>query len=264
MSIRTICKERFLIFALVICALVCSGAAAGDFVPFVIPAKPNADSLIAFRSFEPIRTDSDRLRAYGGHFYQAEKRVRLWGVNMSFGANLPKYADAPHIAARLAAAGVNTFRCHHLDSARWPRGLWNAKDGKDITPEALDRLDFFIDQLARRGICVNINLHVGRAHSQYLDMPKANRQYDKISNIFTPALIDAQKKYARQLLSRVNPYRKVRYADDPAVAIVEITNENSFFMWVTKIASLCGTVKKHSGLSRHTMQVFFKTNLTLG
>ncbi|MHC4488883.1 MAG: hypothetical protein ACYSW7_06865, partial [Planctomycetota bacterium] len=118
-----------------------------------------------------------------------------------------------------------------MDSAQWPRGLWNAQDGKTITPEALDRLDYFIDQLARHGIFVNINLHVGRAHSRYLGLPEANRKYDKISTIFTPELVDAQKKYARDLLAHVNPYRNVRYADDPAVAIVEITNENSFFMW---------------------------------
>jgi hypothetical protein len=204
---------------------------AGDFVPFVIPAKPNPDSLIAVTSFEPIKTDSNRLQASDGHFYRNGERIRLWGVNLSFGANLPRHEDAPFVAARLAAAGVNTVRCHHMDTARWPRGLWNAKDGKTITPEALDRLDYFIDQLARYGICVNINLHVGRAHSEYLGLPRANRQYDKISNIFTPALIDAQKLYARQLLTHINPYRKVRYADDPAVAIVEITNENSFFMW---------------------------------
>jgi len=118
-----------------------------------------------------------------------------------------------------------------MDTSRWPRGLWNAEDGKSITPEALDRLDYFIDQLARYGIWVNINFHVGRAHSQYLGLPETNRNYDKISNIFTPALIDAQKQYARDLLTHVNRYRKVRYADDPAVAIVEITNENSLFMW---------------------------------
>jgi len=211
--------------------LVCSGAAEEDFVPFVIPARPNPDSPIAYPSSQPIKTNSDRLVASGGHFYRDGRRVRLWGVNLSFGANLPRREDAPYVAARLAAAGVNTVRCHHMDSARWPRGLWNARDGKTITPEALDRLDYFIDQLARRGICVNINLHVGRVHSQFLGLPKTNRQYDKISNIFTPALIDAQKKYARELLTHVNRYRKVRYADDPAVAIVEITNENSLFMW---------------------------------
>jgi len=210
---------------------VCSGAAAEDFVPFVIPARPNPDSPIAYPSSPPIKTDSDRLVASGSHFYRGGHRVRLWGVNLSFGANLPKHEDARYIAARLAAAGVNTVRCHHMDTARWPRGLWNAKDGKSIAPEALDRLDYFIDQLAHHGICVNINLHVGRVHSQFLGSPKTNRQYDKIFNIFTPALIDAQKKYASELLTHVNQYRKVRYADDPAVAIVEITNENSFFMW---------------------------------
>ena len=210
--------------------LTCSNLVAQELVPFVIPARPNPDSLIAYPSSLPIKTDSDRLAAHR-HFFRGKRLVRLWGVNLSFGANLPTHEDAPHIAARLAEAGVNAIRCHHMDTARWPRGLWNAQDGKTIAPEALDRLDFFIDQLARRGICVNINLHVGRAHSQYLNLPKTNREYDKISNIFTPALIDAQKKFARELLTHVNPYRKLRYADDPAVAIVEITNENSLFMW---------------------------------
>jgi len=207
-------------------------AVAGqDFVPFVIPARPDANSPMAFTSFRPIETGSDRLVAQAGHFHLAGQRVRLWGVNLSFGANLPQHADAPHVAARLAAAGVNAVRCHHMDSARWPRGLWNAQNGKTIAPEALDRLDYFIAQLARHGIFVDINLHVGRAHSQYLGLPETNRQYDKISTIFTPELIDAQKKYARDLLTHFNPYRNVRYADDPAVAIVEITNENSLFMW---------------------------------
>jgi len=210
----------------------CGGRAVGaDLVPFVIPAKPNPDSAIAAPPTEPIATNSPRLLVSGGHFHRAGKRVRLWGVNLSFGANFPTHEAAKHIAARMAAVGVNTVRCHHMDTARWPRGIWNAKDGKDIAPEALDRLDFFIDQLAGRGICVNINLHVGRAHSEYLDVPETTRNYDKVTNIFTPALIKAQKKYARELLTHVNPYRKVRYADDPAIAFVEITNENSFFMW---------------------------------
>jgi len=230
---KSVGKKSLLIlfaFASIVCC-ACRVASAGDFAPFVIPAKPNLSSPIAFTSIEPITVESERLRVDAGHFYRSGERVRLWGVNFSFGASLPKHEDAPFIAARLAAAGVNAVRCHHLDTARWPRGLWNPEDGKTIMPEALDRLDFFIDQLARHGIFVDINLHVGRAHSEYLGLPASNRQYDKISNIFTPVLVDAQKGYACELLAHVNPYRKVRYADDPAVAIVEITNENSFFMW---------------------------------
>jgi len=178
-SIRKKCTRQILFFTFIACAFVCRMSVAEDFVPFVIPAKPNVGSLIAVTSFEPIKTDSDRLQADNGHFYRGGKRVRLWGVNLSFGANLPRHEDAPYVAARLAAAGVNSVRCHHLDTARWPRGLWNAKDGKTITPEALDRLDYFIDQLTRYGICVNINLHVGRAHSQYLgDVSRAITKVD--------------------------------------------------------------------------------------
>ena len=206
------------------------GIEMGDFVPFVIPAKVNPNSLIAAPSGKPITIDSERIIAKE-HFYRGKERIRLWGVNLSFGANLPSHDDAPHIAARLAAAGVNTVRCHHMDTASFPRGLWDDKNPRILSAEALDRLDFFIDQLARQSICANINLHVGRVHSQYLDIPKPNCEYDKMCNIFTPALIDAQKQYARDLLTHVNKYRKVRYADDPAVAIVEITNENSLFMW---------------------------------
>jgi len=216
------------IFSAVFCS---SRAVAAELVPFVIPARSNPDSAIAAPPAEPIGADSPRLTARSGHFFRGDDRVRLWGVNLSFGVNFPTHEAAPYIAARLAAAGVNAVRCHHMDTSSWPRGIWNAEDGKDISPEALDRLDFFIDQLARRGIYVDINLHVGREHSQFLGLPKSDSGYDKIANIFTPALVDAQKKYARDLLGHVNKYRNVRYADDPAIAIVEITNENSFFMW---------------------------------
>ena len=36
-----------------------------------------------------------------------------------------------------------------------------------------------------------------------------------------------QKEYAKQLLTHYNPYTKTQYCDEPAVAMVEIVNENS-------------------------------------
>lgn len=218
-----------LALSIVILATFDCMAIAQEFTPFVIPARIDSAPAIWIDDYQPIAVDSERLRA-DKHFYR-NHRVRIWGVNLSFGANFPTHQDAPHVAARLAAAGVNSVRCHHMDTSRWPRGIWNAKDGRTIEPEALDRLDYFINELAQCGIWVNINLHVGRAHSQYLGLPKTNSSYDKIAGIFTPALVEAQKQYAKDLLGHVNPYRKVRYADDPAIAFVEITNEDSFFMW---------------------------------
>ena len=144
---------------------LCPPVPGQAFAPFVIPARINSEHAVWIADYEPITADSDRLRA-DEHFHQGRQRVRIWGVNLSFGANFPTHQDAPQVAERLAAAGVNSVRCHHMDTSRWPRGIWNTQDGRAIEPEALDRLDYFINELARRGIWVNINLHVGRAHSQ--------------------------------------------------------------------------------------------------
>ncbi len=206
-------------------------AAADDaFVPFVIPATTPAESLVRF-SYEPIAPDAPHIVVSDDHFHDGTKRVRMWGVNLSFAANFPDPKDAPVIAERLAAAGINSVRMHHMDTDRYPRGIWNAKDGKTIAPEALERMDAFVNELAERGIRINLNLHVGRGHSRYLGLPKAPEKYDKITGIFTPKVVAAQKQYARDLLDRVNPHRGKRYAGDPVIAFVEITNEDSLFMW---------------------------------
>lgn len=206
-----------------------AGVCASEMVPFAIPAKVNPDSAIAMR-YRPL-DEKDRLHAETHFVNEAGQPVRLWGVNLSFGASFPTHEDAEQIAARMAAFGVNSVRCHHMDTDKWPRGIWDAT-GKDLHPEALDRLDYFINQLALHGIYTNLNLHVGKKYSAELDIPASPTDYDKMVNIFTPELIDAQKTYARKLLTHKNPYRNnVPYAEDYAVAIVEITNENSLFMW---------------------------------
>jgi hypothetical protein len=220
------------LFAAIFALSSVAGAIQGqEFVPFVIPARINPEQAMWVTDCKPIKTDSERLAAGPAEHFHVDTRVRIWGVNLCFGANFPTHEDAPYVAERLAAAGINSVRCHHLDTSRWPSGIWNAADGKTIEPQAVDRLDYFINEMAKRGIWVNINLHVGRDHSKYLGLPPTNREYDKITGIFTPALINAQKQYAHDLLTHVNPYRGVQYADDPAVAFVEITNEDSFFMW---------------------------------
>ncbi|NQU26285.1 MAG: carbohydrate binding domain-containing protein, partial [Candidatus Nealsonbacteria bacterium] len=53
--------------------------------------------------------------------------------------------------------------------------------------------------------------------------------YDKGLDNFEPRMIELQKKYARDLLTHVNPYTKTAYAAEPAVAFVEISNEDALF-----------------------------------
>ena len=137
-------------------ALIVSGVGiAADMVPFVIGADVHPDSEIAME-YQPL-TEQDRLAAEKQHFTDASGgRVRLWGVNLSFNANFPTHDDAERIAKRMAAFGVNAVRFHHMDTSNWPRGIW-AEDGKDLHPEALDRLDYFIDQIEKGESDTNVN-----------------------------------------------------------------------------------------------------------
>ncbi len=203
-----------------------------EMAPFVIPAQQDPNSLIAMQN-QPIGGDNtkDKIVVAGNHFTRNGERIKIWGVNLTFGGNFPNHSDAATSSQRLASAGVNSVRCHHMDTSNYPGGVWNPSGGTTIYPEALDRFDYYVNELAKKGIYVNLNLHVGRKHSQYLGLPDPGTDYDKIVGIFTPALINAQKTYARNMLNRVNPYRNIRVADDPAIAFVEITNEDSFFMW---------------------------------
>ena len=223
------------VLVVLVSAMLATFGFADEFVPFAIPADWPDNSAINFTS-RPIAIDSQRVITRDGHFFsdgKNGKRVRVWGVNLCFGACFPTHADATRVARRLGAFGINSVRFHHMDNQKFPRGIWDAKDPMKLSPEALDRLDYFIDQLARKGIWSNINLHVSRTHSRYLKLPNpgAALKFDKIVGIFTPQLIEAQRKYARDLLTHTNKYRKVAYAADPSIAFVEITNEDSFFMW---------------------------------
>jgi hypothetical protein len=239
--------------------IVTPRAAADDMVPFVIPAKVDGKSLIAMRG-EPIAAGGPRVAAGDGHFFVGKTRMKVWGVNFCFGASFPAHADAEQIAARLEAFGVNSVRLHHMDSQPFPAGIWDRQDATKLSAEALDRLDYFIDQLARRGVYCDVNLHVSRTHSKILKLPDADKLpgYDKMVDLFTPQLIDAQKRYARDLLTHVNAYRKTRYADDAAVAFVEINNEDSLFMWGAE-SELRNLPDYYAGLLRSRFADYLKS-----
>ena len=79
-----------------------------EWTPFVIPLETHPDSEIAIRDRTPIPVHGPRLIAREGHFYREGRRFRIWGVNLSFGANFPTHADAEKVAERLAAVGLNS------------------------------------------------------------------------------------------------------------------------------------------------------------
>lgn len=168
------------------------------------------------------------VRVKDGGFATDAGPIRFWATNLCFEACFPPREAAERVAARLARLGINCVRMHHMDS----RSIWGkSPDKTTIDPEKLDRLDYLIYQLKLHGVYTNINLHVSRWLDEREGFPHRDQRpnYDKGLNNFEPRMIELQRKYARDLLTHVNPYTKTAYVAEPAVAFVELNNENALF-----------------------------------
>lgn len=170
------------------------------------------------------------VRLVNGHLATGDgRRLRIWGVNVTGAATVPSKDDAAAVAAHFARFGINCVRFHFLDRPA-PNGLIDSRrdDTRVLDPAQLDRFDFFVSELKKRGIYTNINLNVGRTYKAG-DGVKDHELlgFAKALTYFDPRLLELQREYARQLLTHKNPYTGAEYRREPAVAIVELVNENS-------------------------------------
>ncbi|MEM2941142.1 MAG: hypothetical protein QW304_06305 [Thermoproteota archaeon] len=109
-----------------------------------------------------------------------------------------------------------------------------------LSEEALDKLDYFIYQLKENGIYVDLNLLVARRFTPEDGLPREIESIEwkdhQALGFFMEEIENLEKEYAEQLLTHFNPYTGMTYAEDPAIAFVEIVNEqgliNSWLMGV--------------------------------
>jgi hypothetical protein len=209
-------------------------APSPDLFPFVLPWDDAAPGLANLSDWLPrpagkfghVRAGKD------GHLYAGDQRIRFFGVNLCFGGDFPDKKSAAKVAARLAKFGINAVRFHHMDMQRFPTGiLARGKAGtRNLDPEALDRLDYFIARLKEHGIYANLNLLVSRSFNKADGLPADIERVDwkdrHVIGFFHEPVLELQKENARKLLGHRKPYTKLTYAEDPAVAFVEVNNEN--------------------------------------
>ena len=227
-----------LLAIVLIAALTLQSAPNSGMKPFVLDHRSGMESVVDLSSLlEAPAGKNGFVRVAGGHLVTGDgKRLRLWGVNItdwSKGSTMfPSKEDAPMWAATLARFGVNCVRLHFLDLPT-PRGMIDStrEDTRSFDAQQLDRLDFWIAELKKRGIYTNLNLNVGRSYKAGDGVKDADKiRWAKGLTLYDPRLIELQKDYAKQLLTHVNPYTKTEYRNEPAVATVELLNENALYV----------------------------------
>jgi hypothetical protein len=165
------------------------------------------------------------VRASLGHFVDDRgSRLRFFGVNLSGIACLPDRDMAPRLAGHFRKLGFNAVRLHFLDNP----GVLLGEDGQ-IVPEALARLDHFTAALKAAGIYFSLSLHARSGYPGLTAEAKQRFPEGKVLDRFHPPFLQAQRDFARLLLSHQNPATGLEYRNEPALLYVELSNENTIF-----------------------------------
>ncbi len=154
--------------------------------------------------------------------------ARFWGTNISTTSMFDEYEDLENLAMRIARSGYNLVRFHAPDLNTDGNNIFNQKNGtkstKQIDKDQLDKIFYLFSLLKEKGVYIYMDL---MAYRPVLENDGAL----SLGNLTTEAcfdeeIIQLQMEYARQLLTTVNPYTGLAMIDDPALAFLQIHNEN--------------------------------------
>lgn len=209
-------------------------APRAEVVPFVLPWDDHTPGLTDLSALNSPIDESTRVRADAdGHLRAGAARLRFLGVNFAGDAPFMPTNKAEAVAARLAKFGFNSVRFHHLD-APWATGggilRYTATRSRDFNPAQLQRIHAVVAALKAHGIYSDINLLVGREYRRDdglgAEVVGMDWKDQHILGCFNTNALALQQEYATGLLTPVNPFTGLSLAADPAVAFVEIINEN--------------------------------------
>jgi hypothetical protein len=174
------------------------------------------------------------------------KPIKLWGLNLCYGTCAPEQALADRRAAFYPKYGINSVRLHkYADGPGWS-GIQSKDSCVQFDPAGLDRMDYQVAQFKEAGIYVLLSAHfgtlkLGPADRQLVPWLEEFGQFNKSNRIatphsaidYSPELQNVQIRQTVNLLQHQNPYTGLTYAQDPAVAFLEIINEQSILFYTS-------------------------------
>ena len=186
------------------------------------------------------------------------KPIKLWGLNCCYNACSPEKEQADQRAAVYARYGVNAVRLHKFADGTKSQGILDGKSYVGFDPAALDRLDYFVAALKKKGIFVKLSPNFGpKLWPDDVSRVSYADELGKEGNIVTPRngtvfisreLQDLQIEQMVKMLKHKNPHTGLTYAEDPAVAVLELLNEESaLFGGPQKAMGSSPTLRKRAG-----------------
>lgn len=158
--------------------------------------------------------------------------VRFYGANFVGDSQLPDRKQAEELANRLAAFGFNVIRIHHHDNEIYDRG---GNNPSRIDPERVDRLDYLLACLKKRGIYYTTDVYVSRRNIPAAELGSAgaiatSAEYKAFFYINDDVYADWER-WAKAFLTRVNPHTGLALKDDPALITLSLVNEGNPDSW---------------------------------
>ena len=143
-------------------------------------------------------------------------------------------------ASLLSAMGVNLVRIHPIQQ----------QIGNPIDADQMDQYDLWFSILKEHGIYTQWSVFYPHVITEDDGYPL----YSELDNGSTSGLVTVfpelqafEWEYLEPLIAHVNPYTGMSYAEDPALAIVEVRNEDSIFFH-NPLANLSNTYPEHTAI----------------
>jgi len=231
------------------------------YFPFFIPFTETLANEVALRELNHIPAGKYGFihKEKDGHLYAGHQRVKFVGTQMFW--NDPPESISPLIATKFQALGFNIWKWGSFEKF-WHDGFLSQKWHRKIR-----RFDYLFYSMKLKGIYYygeldEYSLIVAAKVSErakdyyaleYVDsFPDDPSSYKGIQYVMEPKLFQAQKKYWKDILCRKNSFTGLKYVDNPALAVLEITNENMLLsLWEYRRVPVDKWPERFRALFRH-------------
>jgi len=204
--------------------------------PFLPEPDPFTHSPIDLRHLnERFAGQHGFITTQGENFIHSDsgESVRFWAANAGAGIGALARESIDEMARHLAKRGVNLVRYHS------PFWVQSGADFGDIDEDRLDDIHYLVAALRREGIYTAFSIYFplwadlsGTSFAGYPTPGSGGRSFGTLYH--DPAFQAIYRNWWTQLLTRNNPYTGRALRDEPAVAYLEMVNEDSYLFWTFK------------------------------